>query len=479
MDISNNFRDNHEPLMGAITPKRFKHHLRQWIDFLITHKKSLEITPIDIKSESKWLETIENSSKCLQNTVLHSRSITIITEKALTKSEIKLENNLDYIPGLHQNLSLDCLYDFDTKHLNFGGHSSIIKLTLKLNKKLRSIFNKDVKGNLIEKTIGCIQVWDILFDDLQAYKQIIPTDLPKDYDYERVSSLMILKKGAEKYQVLALENFYVNLKRSLLGLMHYILVLVKKSTWLYKRNMTIDEYLKVLVTKNSKPIKTYLFCKTWNPFLALKGNDLYKNSDGEETVNIEDLIITNEKDIITKIMKICSVLNYIEAIKTQATNWDLFLVFLFKDESSSSESEFESLTDPFFDSIQSHLLKEDPKESKYNHFNHVLQLKAVLLESDSSKSCFLENKVHLYLSKYTQNLLKTCKRDLYEKTRNRKKDLPKTVNDYLLRLRMCKSLIQGHRWGFCKDEVEEIFESVQIVEQKIVRDKRNMIIASK
>ena len=111
-----------------------------------------------MKSDPNPSEIIKNSSKCLQDPVFHSRSITIITEKSLTKSEIKLESNLDYIPGLHQNLPLDCLYDFDTKYTNFGGQSSLLKLTQKLNKKLRAVFNKEIKGNLIEKVTGSIQV---------------------------------------------------------------------------------------------------------------------------------------------------------------------------------------------------------------------------------------------------------------------------------------------------------------------------------
>lgn len=74
-----------------------------------------------------------------------------------------------------------------------------------------------------------------------------------------MKSLVIINSAYEPLQICALENYYINTKRSLLGLLNYILLSLNKSVSLYTVESDFDTYQKLLVNSSSKLAKKFLF----------------------------------------------------------------------------------------------------------------------------------------------------------------------------------------------------------------------------
>lgn len=173
-----------------------------------------------------------------------------MNENAITI--IKL-NNLKYEVGdpkqekegsSREIRTMDWFKSFFTDTREFTKESDIIKLTQKLNKKLRTLMTKESKSPMIEKVITSLSLCDILFEELQnvgfskpsyVANQSNPSgegiindankdQLPNEYDFRALQPLLIVSESFSEHQKYCLENFYINMKRSLLGLLQYVSV---------------------------------------------------------------------------------------------------------------------------------------------------------------------------------------------------------------------------------------------------------------
>ena len=70
--------------------------------------------------------------------------------------------------------------------------------------------------------MSLLPIWDILIQELEGVISNSMTDPPQEYWFKTIQPLLMIEPEYEHYQVYWIENYLINIKRSLLFLIGYV-----------------------------------------------------------------------------------------------------------------------------------------------------------------------------------------------------------------------------------------------------------------
>ncbi|CAI2363755.1 unnamed protein product [Moneuplotes crassus] len=404
----------------------------------------------------KFLTTHRDNLRCNEEEDPNSKIRKI---KPTKKREIKENQKLS--DDQEQNVM------FASKELQDGciseedqDYSLILEELVACNNEFYSLCFKKVKGSyFIPNVVELISRYKMLQNEITPGDAKLIIENEKNHECRFIKSLCCLKhEYACEYPAMIL-NFVINMKRSLLCLLHYALICINKSASLFHTGMDADKYMKVCHKNFTKECSKILFLKTCAPFLSLNAKDILD----PETVkcqtdwNLNQCMISNDSEILQKGLMIANVFDSLLQIKTRFYSEDFLLVLfspncdkceiflsdIVKDTNFKPPEECEdSLYIPLFDVIRVFIENCFLNPAKVEYFEREL-LKGMQLQVEYLKQKLADE----IKPKIIRKKKKIDVNDLYDK--------------FHTKFQVNLEILTCYNWKIYEEEVAQLFSEIE------------------
>lgn len=363
-------------------------HFQTWIKYLATHDQN-------IKNRHK-----KSDKKC--SLLIIQKSIPESSRERQGKiffgDEISPEENFAFTEKFH-------ITKEGTEQSSFPPY--VVENLIWINKNLGAILNPAKKmWYILPKLV------EIVTKLGQVYSEICPGDLQiqvqlqRNSDYQMIKGLFWINEEYQDDPAAQVENFVLNLRRAWLCLIHYFIIILKKSVSLYQRDMDQDLYEETITKSKVPEVSKILFMRTWKPFLILKASDIMdqNNKDLTSGWDLKDCTLPTDAEIFDYGSLLSSIYDCFLKLKPIIRSRDFFLMLF-----SGNGSRW----DHFLDEIQNILLRSTPTSILQCPYYLVLKILDCLTSSchlPIQNLEYFEQKIFNSLCTHLEKLTLDCKK---------------------------------------------------------------------